>query len=241
MEDIETLDTTPQSETAEHEDTSVDTDDTTEQKEEAKPEPQPEEDEAAKRQARMAHEAREAKKLVRQLQAELDAIKGNRPPEQPDAELERKIEQRAAQKAREQAFADMCNDVYHKGVKEFGKSEWDDAIKALTDHTGTVIPPVIVEAAHDAGDAHKILKYLYDNPDVYDDVLNMPIHRMGAKIGKIANKLEAQAAKQVSKAPPPPKTVSGTSKSEPSLDEMSMDEYVKYRDKQEWKAKGWIR
>lgn len=239
-EDI--IDTTPPSQVEpEPEDTSPEPQEgDTEPQEQQEPEQQPEDDEAAKRLARMAHEAREAKKMARQLKAELDALKGNRPPPPPDEEMERKIEERAKIRAQEQAFADMCNSVYHAGAKAYGKADWDDTIKALSDQTGTVIPPVIVEAAHDAGEAHRILKYFSENPDEYDDVLQLPIHRMGAKVARIASKLESQqqAQRQVSKAPPPIKTVTGSTKAEPNLEDMPMEEFMKLRDKQELQRRG---
>jgi hypothetical protein len=239
MTEEEFIDTTPPSPHAEPEpeDTSVEPQDgDTEPQEQPKQDEKPEEDENAKRLARLAHEAREAKRIARQLKAENDALRGNRQ-EQPDAELERRIEERAAAKAIEKQFTELCNTVYDKGVKELGKSEMDDVVKGLSDHTGTVIPPVLIEAAADAGDAHRVLKYLYDNPDQYDELLNMPIHRMGTKVARIAAKLEAQT-RQVSKAPPPIKPISGTSKADKSYDEMSREEYVRVRDQEELKRRG---
>src|SRR3569833_349892 len=93
MDNEEFIDTTPLAEeSAEPVDASVDTEaegETQEQKPEQQEqqEPEPQEDEAAKRNARLAHEAREAKKLARQYKAELDALKGERPPVPPDEEM----------------------------------------------------------------------------------------------------------------------------------------------------------
>lgn len=236
MDDIETIDTTLEAEAAGDEPTSAESEEQTETQEE-QPQEQPQEDEGAKRLARLAHEAREAKKLARQLKTELDALKEGRPAEPTDAEMERKIEERAKQKAAEKEFVDMCNTIYDQGVKDFGKREWDDTIKALQDQTGTNIPYAIVEAANEAGNAHKIFKYLADNPDIYDDLLHVGVHRMGAKLAKLSSKLEAPT-KQVSKAPPPIKPVAGATKAEPNWETMPIEEYMKLRDQQELKRRG---
>jgi chromosome segregation ATPase len=130
-------------------------------------ETEPAED-ADKRMARMAHEMREAKKQARQLKAELQQLRGERPPAEPDAELDRKVQERAEQLSRQKVFVDTCNDIYAKGAAEYGKAAWDEEIKELSSMAGQYVPPVIIEAAQDAGNPHQILHYLAENPDEYE-------------------------------------------------------------------------
>jgi len=198
-----------------------------------------EEETTDKRIARMAHEAREAKRQMRQMRQELEQLKGQRPPPTEDEDLDRRVNERAEQLARQKNFNDMCDKIYKAGAKEFGKEAWDGEIKELAEITGSVVPPVLVEAAYEAGDAHKILHYLSEHTDEYEALLNTPIHRMGAKVTMIANKLAAKPAKQVSKAPPPIQPLQGQSSAELDWDNMPMEQYMRERNRQEMKRRGY--
>ena len=212
--------------------------------EKAEPEEEAEEDEGDKRIARLAHEAREAKRLARQLRAELDELKGQRPPAPADEELERRVQERAEALQRQQAFNTTCLSIYEAGAKEYGKPVWDAEIKELAEVSGTHIPPTIIEAAYESGEAHKVIHYLAENVEEYERLLNTPIHRMGSKVALIANKLAAPppppAKKAVSKAPPPIKPISSSGNSvDLNWDEMPIDEYMRKRNAEELKRRGY--
>lgn len=202
-----------------------------------KVEPEETPEDADKRMARMAHEMREAKRQARQYRAELQELRGERPPAEPDADLDRRVAEKAEQLTRQKAFVEMCNTIYESGAKEFGKAAWDGEIKELSDITGSYIPPVIIEAAQDAGNPHQILHYLAENPDVYETILNQPIHKTAVQIAKIGAKLNN--SKQVSKAPAPISPVAGPGRSSGNLDSMPLDQYMREMNKRDLQRRGY--
>jgi hypothetical protein len=199
-------------------------------------ETEPAED-ADKRMARMAHEMREAKKQARQLKAELQQLRGERPPAEPDAELDRKVQERAEQLSRQKVFVDTCNDIYAKGAAEYGKAAWDEEIKELSSMAGQYVPPVIIEAAQDAGNPHQILHYLAENPDEYEVLLNQPVHKTAVQIAKIAAKLHAP--KPVSKAPAPIRPVTGPASGPKNLETMPLDQYMREMNQRDRQRRGY--
>jgi hypothetical protein len=199
-------------------------------------EAEPAED-ADKRMARMAHEMREAKKQARQLKAELQELKGQRPPAEPDAELDRKVQERAEQLSRQKVFVDVCNDIYKQGVDTYGKAAWDSEIKELSSMAGQYVPPVIIEAAQDAGNPHQILHYLAENPDEYEVLLNQPVHKTAVQIAKIAAKLHTP--KPVSKAPAPIRPVTGPASGPKNLETMPLDQYMREMNQRDRQRRGY--
>jgi hypothetical protein len=196
------------------------------------PEPEPEEQAAEdqhsdteKRIARLAHDAREARRQARQLRAENEILKGQRT-EAPDAEMDRKVTERAQQIAANDKFNATCQTIFKDGVKEYGEAKFKDAVAAMNEPLG-FIPTTLVEAMVDAGNPHKLIQHLGSNHDVLEDLLALPPHRQGTAIAKLAAEL-APKAKAVSAAPTPHKTVGGNSKVELDPDKMSIAEYMKH-------------
>jgi len=187
---------------------------------------EPDDEQPDKRMAKLAHDAREARRRTRVLEREIAVLRGQRT-EAPDEELDRKVTERATQLAAQTAFNVRCNEIYHAGVKEFGKAEFDETVKELNEVLGG-LPVALIEAAEDAGNPAKILKYLGDNSDIAEKLAAMTAHKMGVELAKLAQQLDKPKA-QISKAPPPIKPLNGSSgNAATDIDKMSMADYMKH-------------
>ena len=141
----------------------------------------------------------ETKRQAAQLRAENEALRGQRQ-QGPNEEVERRARELAAAEVQQREFNKTCNDIYLAGVKQFGKSQFDDSVRAMNETLGGSVPTPLIEALAEAGDAHKVWHYLSENPDTLEDIANLPPHRMGAAVAKLTAKVNAPKA--VSKAPP---------------------------------------
>jgi hypothetical protein len=196
----------------------------------AKPTPKTPENEAEtdlnKRNARLFHEKRAAERQAKSLREQLARLQGTSPPD-PDADAQHRIEERAAQIATERGYNDRANAIYNQGIKEF--PDFEQSLAGFRDLGG--VSPALVEAAEEAGDAHKIIHYLAKNLDEAERVINLKPHQMGAALSKIGAKLSAvPPPKPQSKAPPPIKMVAGRGGGPVDDAHMSIDEYMKRED-----------
>lgn len=197
---------------------------------EAEEEIKHEDSEFEKRIARLAFEAREQRKIAKAATEELARLRGQAPPLPQDQELDARVEARARQIATEQAHNAQANAIYQAGVKEFGA----DFDKKLSNFgaAGIALTPAMIEAASEAGDAHKIIHYLGRNIDEAERIAALPAHKMGVELAKIAAK--PTAVKAQSKAPAPIKPIAGKAKAEQSDDEMEIGEYMRREDEKMW-------
>lgn len=190
-------------------------------------EPEREDEETHKRIARLAGEARIAKREAKALQEEINRLKGLAPKLEPDAELEKVIQERAQQLSAQQAYNDGCNKIFEDGVKLY--PDFRDVVTTINKEIGNM-PVALVEAAMEIGDPHKIIHYLGKNLDEAERIYSLSPHKMGAALAKLATKANAPV-KQLSKAPAPIKPISGSAKNNKTPENMSMDEFVKWQDK----------
>lgn len=154
------------------------------------------------------------------------------PGEQPNQPARDPVEVAKEQLLQEQAvqsFNDRCNGIYEQGTKDFPDFE-----QTLTNfrYLGG-LPPALVQAAAEAGDAHKILYGLGKNPDEAARILSLPPAAMGAALAKMA--AAPAAAKPVSAAPPPIKPIAGQGRVETDPDKMPIDQWMKWHDDQQAK------
>lgn len=186
--------------------------------------------EAEKRASKLAADLRLAKRRERQQAAELEVLRGQRQ-EAPDQELDRRARDYAAQMSKANEFNKACEQVKEMGLKEFGQTDFPEAVTSVMEVAGSLERfNVMVEAMIDAGDAHKLLKHLGDNVDILEGIASLPPHRMGAKLAQISAKLNTPKPKALSKAPAPIKPVSGgATTSETRMDELDMEAYAKAR------------
>lgn len=192
--------------------------------------------EADKQLARAAFEVREARREAKAAKAELDAIKAAHPPapNSPEARAA-EIKSEAAEMVKAQAFNAKCDDIFAAGVKEF--PDFRDAIGQFSTIGG--LPNALIEAADEAGEPHKILRYLGQHPDEAEALIALSPSRMGAAVAKlVAKATAAPTPPPVSKAPPPPTTVSGQNRAEIDPYKMSMDDYMKWEREHRGKRSG---
>lgn len=187
-------------------------------------EPERDDGEFEKRISRLAFEKRQAEKRARELQQRLDRTEGKAPPLDKDEEVARLVEQRAAELADLHAYNAKANEVYKAGCETY--PDFDQRLANFRDLGG--ISREVVEAADEAGDAHKIIHWLSRNLDEAERIMKMSPHRMGAALAKINAKVNAP--KPQTKAPAPIKPIQGQAKSEPSMDDMPIDEWMRRED-----------
>jgi hypothetical protein len=131
-------------------------------------------------------------------------------------------------------FNETCNDIYDKGSKAFPK-DFTAAVGTLNTALGGITPELI-DAATEAGDAHKVLYHLGKNPELAIELAGMTPTRMAVRMAKIASDLNKPAApKPVSKAPAPVAPIGGgSSGAETDPEKMSIDQWMKWdADRQE--------
>lgn len=184
-------------------------------------------DELQARNARLARSLREEKRKARQLELEAQALRGQRQ-EQPTEAMEREIANRAAAMAQQQAINAKANEIYTAGVKDFGRVEFDESVRAVNETFGQQMP-VVIDTLTEIEHAEKLIQHLADNPDVADTIALLPPHKMGAALAREAAKLSAPKVKPVSKAPPPIRPIAQTSsaEAETNIENMSMAELDK--------------
>ena len=191
------------------------------------------EDDAQARTARLARELRESKRRARQLEIEAQALRGQRQ-ETRDETIEREINQRAQQMAANQAVNQKCNDIYQVGVKQFGRVEFDEDVRAVNEAFGQQMP-LVLDTITDVPDPDRLLHYLGENPDILDNLAMLPPHKLGAALAREAEKLSRPKARPISKAPPPIRPIATGGGAEPEMDveKMSMEQLAKMWDKRD--------
>jgi hypothetical protein len=185
------------------------------------------------REAKLARDLREERRRARQLAAENQALRGQRP-ESRDEVIQREAAALAVQYAQRDAVTKKSNEIYAEGVKEFGKDEFDDAVQAMGHSFGQQLPYVI-DTLIDLPDAQKLIQHLADNPDMMDSLASMPPHKLAAALAREANKVSAPKSRPMSKAPKPIRPVATRGAAEPEIDmeKMSMEQLARMWDKRD--------
>ena len=157
-------------------------------------------------------------------------VEGYQPPAQQAVDPYQLAEVLAENKVQQQNFNTTCNAIYDEGSKAF--ADFDASLQTFGALGG--LPPALVEAAAEAGNAHKVIYELGKNPEEAMRIMGLPPARMGAALAKLASKPAAAAApKPISKAPAPITPVDGASRTADGLSaELDMAEWVKRRTEQ---------
>lgn len=188
---------------------------------------------------RQYFEQREAKRLLKVAQQELEVLRGTRQ-ENRDETLAREAEALARQIATQTTFNADCNRIAKELDKSFGGSAPIVAKFAAT-FGPDGIPRPLLEAVIESGEGqeHKVIHWLSNNLDEAERIQGLTPAKQGAAIAKISAKLTTPKA--VSNAPPPIKTVGGGVKSSdgPAKDfsKMSTSEQIKMWDEEDRKKR----
>jgi len=206
---------------------------------EAKPAPGPveaePEDDLSARNARLARELREQKRIARQLEQYNAHLAGQRQMPQDEA-YQADINARAAQIAQQQQVNAKSNDIFQAGVSEFGQQEFAESVRLMNESFGQQNIPYVIETIVDLPEPARLIQYLGDNPDIADQMAALPPHRLGAALAREAAKLANPKPRQVSKVPPPIRPISTQASSEPEgdMEKMSMEQLAKMWDKRDF-------
>jgi hypothetical protein len=180
-------------------------------------------EEYEKRIARLGFREREATRNALRLEEENARLRGAAPANK-DEDMEQAIERRAIELSARQRYNDKANAIAAKGIDEF--PDFHDKLAAFREVGG--ISPSFVEAADEAGDAHKIIHYLGRNLDEADRIMKLSPASMGAALAKLSSKLtQAPLPKKQSNAPAPIKPINGKAKAEQSDEDMPIADYMR--------------
>lgn len=130
-------------------------------------------------------------------------------------------------KARQKAF-ETKESKYAEEVKDY---------LSVTRSESLVLTKDMVDVAALSDDGPALLYYLGKNPDISAAIANLPPLAAAKEMGKIEAKLSKET-KSASKAPPPPPKIDGVNAGhkvkpdEPDSDKLSMDQWLKARNKQ---------
>lgn len=158
---------------------------------------------------------------------------------------ERAADARIEQRERERAERNRM-DAFDRRQAEFAKQTADYEDRVLSDHT-LPISAAMRDVIVDSEDGPAIAYYLAEHRDVADRIARLPAHLAARELGRIEERLQAtREAKAkppaVTQAPPPAPTIEA---SEPAVerdpDSMSINEWVKWRNKQVRKRPEWAR
>lgn len=141
-------------------------------------------------------------------------------------DIEALVEQRATQKAQQEQIQARGKSVATVGETEF--PDWGAAVQTL-DALG--ISNEQVSALLGMDDAHKVIYNLGKNPEEAARILSLPAVQQGRELERLALKASQPAAKAVSRAPAPITPVDSNVSGEVDPSKMSMDEWVKWREK----------
>jgi hypothetical protein len=151
-----------------------------------------------------------------------------------DADIDRLVAERAAQLSKVKSLDEACNKVYETGAEEF--PDFEDKLGTFKLLGG--VQPHFLEMMTALPNAHKVLYELGKDPDNAERVMRMEPARAAIELAKLDAKLGAPASRAVSRAPAPIKPVDATSRAESDPENMSMSEFVKWREAKDKARRG---
>lgn len=155
-----------------------------------------------------------------------------------DRKAEQTVEKRFAEYERQRAEQARAESFLSRAT-EFAKTNPDfmDVLRAPT----LPISEAVQELAKDLENGPELIHWLYQNRHEAERLMRLPERLQAFEAGRIADRLETQKAQKatapakpvVTKAPPPPPTVETADvPMEKSQEDMSADEWMRWREKQ---------
>jgi hypothetical protein len=172
---------------------------------------------------REKHDERRAREALEERLRKLEQLEPVDPSQPPIGEDV--VERKAAEIVAKREFDQRCNDVYSSGAKDF--PDFDEKLGNFR-HLGG-LPPQFLDAVTQLPDAHKVLHTLGSDLDQAAHIMNLPPVQMGLALAKLSS---PTAARPISNAPPPIKPIDGSPRGEKSPEDMSIDEWMEWREKQ---------
>lgn len=151
-----------------------------------------------------------------------------------NTDAEQRAFQRYQQQAAEERFNEACNNVYQRGKQEY--ADFDDAVRALVD-VGAGQRPDFLSAVAQLPDGHRVYRQLAADLDNAGRIMRLPPMQMAMELALLSGRGNGAAtpAEPVrhSRAPAPLRPIGGTSRAPQRLENMSMADFIKQRDKEE--------
>ncbi len=191
------------------------------------------EDDLQARNARLAHELREQRRHSKMLEREAQALRGERT-ETRDETIDREVALRSHAMVEQQKINDKANAVYHAGVKQFGRMEFEGSVSQVREAFGTQMP-LLIETLVDQPGAEKLLHYFAENPDILDNMTHLSPHKLGAAVQREITRLNTPKV-SLSKTPRPIQPVNRNAGGniETNLEKMSMEQLDKLWSKRDF-------
>jgi hypothetical protein len=152
-----------------------------------------------------------------------------------EADIERMAQARAKELHQQTSISQRVAKVLDAGSKLEGFNAAVDAVAEVvpfTDRQGR--PTAFIEAVLDADAPAALLKYLGENPEEAEDLVDLSPAQLGRRLAKLEDRLKADAKKATSAAPKPLKPVNGNSSgggNEPDP-EKDAEAWIRSRNKQ---------
>lgn len=144
-----------------------------------------------------------------------------------EAEINARAEQRAEQISREKAFNKACNDIAAAGKEEYG--DFDMSLKTFQMLGG--IPTQLLDTITEMPNAHKVLYSIGKDPDLAERIVKMPVAKQALELARLEANLSKTTPREVSKAPPPVRTIEATPRAVQDMEKMSMEDFIAAREK----------
>lgn len=198
-------------------------------------------DSAQKRIDKAVRSQRETERALEASRLETEALRKQlaaKDPEQARIQLEQdEIDRRAEAKAKQML---EHRDARAKitafdanGTQDYG-DEWLDKCNAVA-ALGATKRPDFLPVVSDIENGHRAVFFLAEDPDLTEKILAMSPHKMAIELAKLAEKPLPKAAKKISGAPEPIKPVGGSNKGDGYRANMSVEEHIKWVEKNEAK------
>ena len=168
-------------------------------------------------------------------------------PAGPEGEAEERAYQRFQQQRIEEDFNRQCNDLWQRGVDEYGQ-EMSEAKRGL-DAVGWGNRPDALAALTALPDGHRVYRELAGDLDNAARILSLPPMRMAVELARMSRDAPQNAATvsretnreplegRRTRAPEPLRPVGGNSRrAEMRLDDprMTIAEHIRQRDREQW-------
>lgn len=129
-----------------------------------------------------------------------------------EEDVETRAEEKARIKREQEKFDETCNKLAEEAEKI--DKNFQNKVTELGEDYGK-IPPVMIDVLGDINNGGAVLNYLCDNPDEYEKLRVLKPGRMAVKLNEIAETIKPKKAiKEISKVPPPVKSVKPSAQSE---------------------------
>ena len=152
----------------------------------------------------------------------------------PKDDIEARAEAKAKEIIRDRTLNEKAADTLKAGKKIEG---FDEALKTLreeidfADQNRRITP--FFEALLDSDNPAKLIQYLGQNPEEASEFDGLSPAQIGRRLAKLENKLEQDGKAKTSKAPPPIEAIKASDGAATGdLSKLSMDDYIKKREKQ---------